>query len=78
MIPDGWQEMSSFPPRNKFGPLIYYPQFYGVEEATCIVYEHDEGEAIGLVRAKLDYENSRWIDLAWMPIPPYRAPAARE
>ncbi len=48
--------------------LIDHPQFFGVDEATCVVYEHDEGEAIALARCRLDRDASQWVTIGWLPM----------
>ena len=64
-----WKPWDTAPPDIAKG-LVYYPQFYSVEAATCIIYGQDEGEAIGVARATLDLDGGQWIPTHWQPLPP--------
>lgn len=52
-----------------------WPSFYGVEESTVVRYASDEGEAVALVRARLNLTESRWEPYAWLAI---TAPPAKK
>ena len=51
------------------GYIDMWPQFYDVDEATVLRYAHDEGEAICLIRAKLDRDEAQWDLFGWLPLP---------
>jgi hypothetical protein len=61
-----WRPIETAPAPD--GYIDNWPSFFGVYESTLIRYAADEGEAIAIVRARLNLEESRWEPYAWLPI----------
>lgn len=62
-----WRAIDGAP--APLGYIDNYPSFYSEGPHTYVRYAADEGEAICLIRGRIDLEKQQWVALAWAPIP---------
>lgn len=68
---ESWRPIESAPAPE--GYIDNYPSFFLVGESTLIRYEYDEGQAIAIIRARMN--ESKWEPYAWLPVAPAPKPA---